>query len=264
MSRGNANLPNWGVPCENSRVGRPGACLFDLDCTLTDRMASIAAFAGRFVDHFGGILRWDGHAKLKGDRFVSPITVVAATITSADANGYAPRLAVFARMRRELPWTHRPDAETLKCFWVEVFPTCTRPGVGLHDTLLSLREQGVRLGVVSNGGESAQEQKIDALGIRSHFSTVVISGAVGVRKPDPRIFHLALDGVSARAAECWMVGDHPVLDIAGARDAGLRPVWLRGVHAWPHHMPYPDAQIDRLPDVLHLLRGTSRSRPWSS
>jgi len=229
------------------RARRPRAVLFDLDCTLTDRAATVAAFAERFADRFGNEMRPTGDG-------LSPVeATVAATITAADADGYAPRRRVFARLRRDLQWKRKGDVESLKRFWHDVFPACARPAAGLRETLLGLRERGVKIGVVSNGGADTQLRKIDALGIRSLLSSIVVSGAVGVRKPHRRIFDLALDGVGARPDECWMVGDHPALDMAGARAAGLRRVWLRGVHPWPTPAPPPDEQIDRLPDVLTLI-----------
>jgi putative hydrolase of the HAD superfamily len=58
----------------------------------------------------------------------------------------------------------------------------------------------------------------------------MISEAVGVKKPDARIFAQALAAVGCRASQAWFVGDHPVNDVLGAAAVGLRPIWLTGVH----------------------------------
>ena len=222
---------------------RPRAVLMDLDCTLTDRAATVRAFAGRFVEDFGSDLA--RHEGCDED-------AVASAIVSADDNGHAPRARVFNSLRR-LPWARPPGSGVLEAFWGDVFPACTRPAAGLHATLRALREIGLRLGLVSNGNARAQQRKIGALGIAPYFDAMIISGAVGLRKPDPRIFRLGLRAVDAEAAECWFVGDHPLNDILGARAAGLVAVWVRGGRAWTAGGPPPGKQINSVCELIDLL-----------
>ena len=58
-------------------------------------------------------------------------------------------------------------------------------------------------------------------GIGVEVECVIDSGAVGVSKPDPRIFQIALDAIGVAAADAWYVGDMPGIDVVGARAAGL-------------------------------------------
>jgi len=60
-------------------------------------------------------------------------------------------------------------------------------------------------------------------GLGVEVASVIDSGAVGVMKPDPRIFELALTALDVAAADAWYVGDMPAFDVVGARRAGLRP-----------------------------------------
>ncbi len=53
---------------------------------------------------------------------------------------------------------------------------------------------------------------------------VIDSGEVGVQKPDPRIFRIALDAMGIEARQAWYVGDMPGIDVVGARAAGLHPI----------------------------------------
>jgi putative hydrolase of the HAD superfamily len=53
---------------------------------------------------------------------------------------------------------------------------------------------------------------------------VIDSGAVGVSKPDPRIFRIALEAMQLAPDEAWYVGDTPAIDVVGARAAGLVPI----------------------------------------
>jgi 2-haloalkanoic acid dehalogenase type II len=109
----------------------------------------------------------------------------------------------------------------------------------------------VRLGLVTNGMEGHQRSKLDAAGLADRFDAIVTSERVGCSKPDPRIFHAALDRLGCRADAAIMVGDNPLRDVAGAQQAGLRAVWVdrdggraRGVS--------PDARITDLTGLAAL------------
>ena len=119
----------------------------------------------------------------------------------------------------------------------------------------------MKLAVVSNGGRDVQTRKIAALGIARYLSHVVISEAVGLRKPDPRIFHLALAALGVVAGRTWFVGDHPHFDVSGAEACGMTAVWLRGYHAWPRGQPPPTARITRISDLLELLAACRCGQP---
>ncbi len=98
--------------------------------------------------------------------------------------------------------------------------------------LASLAETGVPVGVVSNADGSIEQrladlevlQVGDGPGVEVEF--VVDSGAVGVEKPDPRIFDFAIEQLDGERADIWYVGDTPAFDIVGARRAGLRPILM--------------------------------------
>lgn len=81
----------------------------------------------------------------------------------------------------------------------------------------------------------------------------MVSEAVGLRKPDPRIFQLALERLNSRPEKSLFVGDNPEADIAGARRAGLRTVWMRNSH-WSPAGP-ADAVCEQLSDLPRLIEG---------
>jgi putative hydrolase of the HAD superfamily len=101
---------------------------------------------------------------------------------------------------------------------------------GARDGLRALAATGTRLGIVSNAdgfiGQRLAEREILQVGpgIGVEVECIIDSGAVGVMKPDPRIFHIALDAMGLAADEAWYVGDMPGIDVVGARKAGLHPV----------------------------------------
>ena len=108
-----------------------------------------------------------------------------------------------------------------------------------------LRAAGYRLGVVSNSDGRAASA-LAACGLLAHFEVVIDSGEVGIEKPDPRIFALALERMGVSAHDAVYVGDLYEVDVVGARAAGLDVVLLDpyGVHA--------DRDVIRARDVLEV------------
>jgi FMN phosphatase YigB (HAD superfamily) len=104
-----------------------------------------------------------------------------------------------------------------------------QPAVGSADGLRTLANTGVQLGIVSNadGLIASRLDEMEILqvgpGVGVPVDCVIDSGAVGVMKPDPRIFRLALEAMAIEADEAWYIGDMPAIDVVGARRAGLRP-----------------------------------------
>lgn len=87
------------------------------------------------------------------------------------------------------------------------------------------------LSIITNGFKEAQYVKLEHSGIRHFFDTVFVSEEVGVLKPDPEIFRIAMEKSGAiSAADCMMVGDTYQTDIFGALNSGMTPV-----HYAPNH-----------------------------
>lgn len=103
---------------------------------------------------------------------------------------------------------------------------------GTPAALTRLREAGLRLAVISNSDGRAEEA-LEAVGIREQFEFVIDSQLVGVEKPDPRIFAIALERMGLGPADGLYVGDIYEVDVIGARRAGLDVILLdpMGHHA---------------------------------
>lgn len=122
---------------------------------------------------------------------------------------------------------------------------------GGPETVAELRRRGFRMGVVSNA-EGRVARDLDNAGYEDLFDTVVDSHLVGVEKPDPRIFEIALERMDGRPETTIFVGDVPSVDVAGARAAGITPLLL------DRHDLYPDAgvrRLGRLDELPGLLGG---------
>jgi FMN hydrolase / 5-amino-6-(5-phospho-D-ribitylamino)uracil phosphatase len=111
-----------------------------------------------------------------------------------------------------------------------------------------------RLGMVTNGPTDVQRAKIDLLGVASHVDFIIISEEFGAWKPDPAIFREALRLGEATAADAVFVGDSPDHDMAGARAAGIRAIWVnRAGRPWAGESPQPDYVVPDLSAVRGLL-----------
>jgi putative hydrolase of the HAD superfamily len=91
---------------------------------------------------------------------------------------------------------------------------------GAADALAALRER-YPLGLVTNGGPDMQGRKIDGLGIREHFQTVVYAGYNVRAKPHPEAFETALRAMDCDADSTVYVGNNYETDVVGATEAGL-------------------------------------------
>lgn len=89
-----------------------------------------------------------------------------------------------------------------------------------------LRRRGLRLAVVSNTEDGRLSDALEAAGLGGAFDLLVDSFHVGARKPDPEVFHYALERLGVGAAETAFVGDSYAHDALPARAAGLRAVLL--------------------------------------
>lgn len=109
---------------------------------------------------------------------------------------------------------------------------------GSRSGLEELAGTGVMVGVVSNSDGSVAE-RLRSQGILQvgegpgvEVRCVVDSGDVGVAKPDPRIFAIALNAVGVEPEEAWYVGDTPGIDVVGATRAGIRPLLMDPYHLY--------------------------------
>ena len=128
--------------------------------------------------------------------------------------------------------------------------------------LTELRRQ-YRLAVVSNFDYSPTCHAIlEREGIAPLFETVVISDAVGWRKPKPVIFETALDRMSLQPADALFVGDRPDIDVLGARAVGMPTAWInRDAEPLPTDIQPPDFELRDLAELRAILRIPQPSRP---
>lgn len=128
---------------------------------------------------------------------------------------------------------------------VEPFP-------GAVEALAELRRRGHALGLLTNGGARLQRAKLERHDLGRFFDSVRIEGEVGVGKPEPAAFAMALAALGARPEEACMIGDDLEADVAGGRAAGLVTVWIdhAGVGVPRDARVRPDRSVRALAELL--------------
>lgn len=82
------------------------------------------------------------------------------------------------------------------------------------------------LTIISNGFKEVQYYKFEHSGLAKYFTHTLISEEVGINKPQPGIFEIALEHNGVTAEEALMIGDSYSSDIAGAKAAGIDQLWI--------------------------------------
>ena len=119
-----------------------------------------------------------------------------------------------------------------------VFWNAASPGVpsdGIEDFLEFLKEQGIRTGVITNitfCGDAVID-RINNLLPKHNFEFIIATSEYMFRKPNKRIFELALGKADLQPEDVWYIGDNYLCDVVGARSAGIFPVWYIGATADP-------------------------------
>jgi len=143
------------------------------------------------------------------------------------------------------------DEAPLDTLWEVYFSA--RNNVTLYpDALPALQRIAARhpLASLTNGNAD-----LDRIGLRAHFAHHLNAREAGVAKPDPRIFRAAAARLGVAPGQILHVGDDPALDVAGARDAGLRTAWInRTGEPWPAHLGRaPDLDLRHLGELADWL-----------
>ena len=108
---------------------------------------------------------------------------------------------------------------------------CHRADGEAAKALQRARDMGLVVGVISNSNGSAQ-RALDEAGLAPHLEFVIDSSVVGVAKPDPRIFELGLRAARTKPEETVYIGDSYLVDVVGARRAGLGAVLFDPARLW--------------------------------
>lgn len=213
------------------------AILFDFDDTLGDReQYAYAAYAEAIS------LAASSFSEIEQEAMVQSCMV-------HDQHGDVNKNYVASRIEQEFGIDITPNNfECLNDWWQHNLGKYAVLFDGVEDVLKELKKRGYKLGIVTNGTSIAQNTKLDKVGIKSYFDTIVISGETPYKKPDVRIFELAANKLGVQTSECCMVGDIFAKDIVGSNRAGMESVWI-----WTHGDRNITCGIPHIKHVKELL-----------
>jgi len=219
----------------------PQAILFDLDNTLTNRRASIIAFARQFDKDF--------HHRHN----MTDIDTLTSIMHDADGGGYRPREERWKMLQDRISWKETPSADEMRDYWLSQLGHCAIGVEGLHNTLTELRNKDIILGIITNGPTGLQNLTTDALNLRQYMDCVIVSETVGIKKPNLEIYKIALAEIKQSPSDVWFVGDNPATDLLGAYHMGMTTVWIQGHHDWTDTTFQPDYTVANISEMLPLF-----------
>ncbi|KYC39143.1 L-2-haloalkanoic acid dehalogenase [Scytonema hofmannii PCC 7110] len=216
------------------------AILFDLDGTLLDRETSLKQFISTQYSRLPALHH------ISKDNYIS-------RFLELDCHGYVWKDKVYQNLVSEFSIETLSWQDLLQDYENEFLHSCI-PFPNLHSTLITLKTQQYLLGIVTNGLGTFQRRTVQGLGIENYFETILISEVEGVRKPDPEIFYRALHKLGVTPEQSVFVGDHPTVDVLGAKNIGMKAIWKRDRH-WTEPVE-ADAIVEdlgMLPEIVQIF-----------
>lgn len=166
---------------------------------------------------------------------------------AAEGTEYRPAREGYRRATAALFDGDPPDG------WEQRFENATtetlRAEDGAIETVEALRAAGVQQAIVSDIDTAEAEDMLASFGIEDCFAHVTTSEALGVTKPDERMFRDAIEGSGADPAQTLMIGDRHSHDVVGAAELGIDTAGY-GEDGWG---PRADYEIDDLRTVLEVV-----------
>lgn len=212
------------------------AAIFDMDYTLLDRGLAVKRFAGIQFSRYAD--------KRDAEEMV-------ARFHARDLQGFERRQEVYNDVAEAFACILPVDDlvsefESKAWEYAELYS-------GVEAMLTSLRERGIKLGIISNGSARVQNLKVDSVGLRSKIDTIAIAGELGSRKPESAVFEHVCIALDVAPEACLFVGDTPVDDVFAAKLVGMQTVWCRAHQRWPEDTPLAyDFAVDHVIEVLNL------------
>jgi putative hydrolase of the HAD superfamily len=215
------------------------AILFDLDNTILDRTSTFNNFTKSFLKTY-----FD-HFEMKQEIF--------DRIIYLDQDGYKDKQELFSELLEELPWKLKPLKTELLDFYSTEYVKNAVLMENAREMVQHLRKK-YKTGLITNGKTVIQYGKIDQLEIRNDFDLIIVSEEAGIKKPDPKIFELALRKLELSPEQCIFIGDHPVNDIEGAAKIGMKTIWMKVNQPWKDGLSAkPLHSIERLNELYELI-----------
>lgn len=197
---------------------------------------------------------------------INPFEGLWGDFTAGDLDGFKRLREIVPHYRREA-WTAALksigiDDADLGQELGEKFPEERRKRSIVYPdtyTVLDQLHQNYRLLLLTNGSPDLQKEKLAMEpNLPPYFEQIIISGEFGKGKPDPAIFHYALELMQLQPDEAIMVGDKLTTDILGSHRTGIRNIWINRDKQPPlPELVHPDFEISSLSELITVLNSLS-------
>ncbi len=221
------------------------AICFDLDNTLWDVWPVIMRAEQKMYDFLAQ----------RYPRVVANVTIeMMRSAREQTAAAYPQMRHDFSFLRKQTLRDHAREFGYAEAMAEEAFDAFiqARNEVDLYADVLPALEQlrtRYRLFTASNGNAD-----LGQIGIAHFFERTVAARQVGALKPDPAIFRKVIEGTDLQAHEVVYVGDDPLLDVVGARGAGMQAIWIdRQASEWPPEIEPAAHTVRSLTELTQLL-----------
>ncbi len=188
------------------------AVLFDFDETLQDRTEAFEHYMDAFFSLYLPDIKGEELEKRKEDMRIT------------GNGGYVDRVKWYTELCNMWGWKDAPPAEELAHHYDYTFGNHNVVFPNSPILLKKLKEEGYITGVITNGPAYLQNHKMQQSGLMEWIDMLLVSGDIGIHKPDPRIYEIAAEKLGLKPEECVYVGDHPINDIQGALGAGMKAI----------------------------------------
>ncbi len=205
----------------------PHAIIFDLDDTILDTTLSADRLWSRAAEKFAkqadlDATAFDAQMKISREWFWSdPKRNLAGRMDL-----YKARSGCVEHALKTLDASNAQLATSIADWFTQRRITAMQPFDGAIDTLHTLKQAGVRLGLISNGKGETQRDKVIRFGLEPLFDCIILEGEFGTGKPDRRVFDHALDELQAKPSDTWMVGDNLQWEVAAPQALGIKGIWV--------------------------------------
>ena len=217
------------------------AVLFDFDETLQDRTAAFEKYMDTFFAEFCPDISESEKEKRKEEMRIT------------GKGGYVNREEWYSSLVKSWGWSDAPSAKVLANHYDTLFGDHNVIFPDSKKLLEELKRRGYITGVITNGPSVLQNHKMDTSGLRPYCDIVIVSGDIGIHKPDPEIFRYTAKKLNLKPGECVYVGDHPINDIQGALEAGMKAIRMN--YGWFKNQELREdvPTIDSIIDVLKYV-----------
>ncbi len=225
---------NWGsdtLARLRQRAGFDGprpcdALVLDVDDTLIDTSAAMRAAA-----RAAALEVWPessaGAREGFAEHFHADPAGIFGRYTAGELRFHEMRKARIAAAARDTGLVWEPRRYRRYCSGFDpAFAAAQRLHPDAMPAVQAAERWGITVVLLTNSSSAATRMKLQVLGVSERFPHVVTTDTLGIGKPDPAVFLHACELAGAAPADCVAIGDNYVNDVAAARAAGLRGLWL--------------------------------------